>query len=78
MGAVHNVRIDPDKCICHEWCIHLCPEVFELSQEHAIARVKDGAAAFFQTHSTQIVQAVRECPVGAIEAAVDHDPPPAR
>ena len=75
-GMVHEVRIDRDKCTRHECCIHVCPEVFELDATEAIASVKSGAEAFYNSHAGQIIQAARECPTGAIEAAVDRSSPP--
>jgi ferredoxin len=66
MGAVREVYVDPDKCICHEWCVHVCPDVFEMDREHATARVREDASTFFESHALKIAQAVRECPVNAI------------
>ena len=69
MGPIHGVHIDANKCLCHELCVSLCPAVFELDPSNAVARVKDGVN--FNEHATQIMDAIRACPVYAIWAEVD-------
>lgn len=70
--TVLSVSVDPSKCLAHEWCVHLCPGVFEFRD--GSAQVKVDAAAYFVSHGAQIVRAGRECPTEAIRVQVKELP----
>lgn len=66
---VIGVSVDPAKCLAHEWCVHLCPEVFEYRD--GSAQVRASAESFFDSRSPQILRAERECPTEAIRVRVE-------
>jgi ferredoxin len=68
-ARITAVSVDPAKCLAHEWCVHVCPEVFEF--HGTSARVRPGAAGYFDSHKAQILRAEDECPVQAIRVKVE-------
>jgi ferredoxin len=68
-ARITAVSVDPMRCLAHEWCAHVCPQVFEI--ELACARVRPGAAEYFTSHETQILRAEDECPTQAIRVTVE-------
>lgn len=62
---ISGVSVDPTTCLAHEWCVHLCPQVFELRD--GSARPTSDAASYFESHNAQILRAEAECPVEAIK-----------
>ena len=66
MARVLSIYIDPDTCTCSQACVYECPEVLEVAEEHGVARVREGAKRFFESHAEQIIRAADACPVEAI------------
>ncbi len=66
MARVLSIYIDPDTCTCSQACVYECPEVLEVAEEHGVARVREGAERFFESHAEQIIRAADACPVEAI------------
>jgi ferredoxin len=66
MAKITSVLVDRDRCLCHELCIYVCPDVFEFDAGNSIARVKCDADQYFISHDAQIREAEKGCPVYAI------------
>jgi ferredoxin len=73
MGKVYAIHIEPDKCVLHECCVYICPEVFEISPNDSTVRVKDSAESVFKSRASDIVLAVKSCPVQALWCECDQD-----
>ena len=73
MGKVYEIHIEPDKCVLHECCIQICPEVFEISPNDSTVRLKESAESFFESKAGDIVKAVNSCPVRALWCECDQD-----
>ncbi len=65
MGRIIAVRVDHDRCLCHELCLGSYSEVFEL--RNSVATVKDGAEVLFATLDARIRMAADDCPMHAIK-----------
>ena len=57
-----KAKVDPDLCTACELCVETCPDVFEMSDDVAVAKV--GAVPEDQEELCR--EAAEECPVEAI------------
>jgi ferredoxin len=67
------VTVDAAKCLAHEWCVHVCPKVFEFRD--GSAHIKNDAFKHFESRKVEILRAEAECPVDAIKVDVEDAPP---
>jgi ferredoxin len=66
---ITRVSVDAAKCLAHEWCVHVCPEVSEFRD--GSAHVRSEASKYFVSKKAEILRAEAECPVEAIKVDVD-------
>jgi len=57
-----KAKVDPDLCTGCELCVQTCPEVFEMEDDLAIAKVDEVPSDAEETCR----EAAEECPVDAI------------
>lgn len=55
--------VDPDTCIGCSLCTQICPEVFRMEQDKAVAYVNPAPAQAKDSYK----EAVQECPINAIK-----------
>jgi len=72
-AQITRVSVDAAKCLAHEWCVHVCPEVFEFRD--GSAHVKNDAFKYFASKKAKILRVEAECPVEAIKVDVENAPP---
>ena len=57
-----KVKVDRDECAGCELCVDTCPEVFEMDDDLARAKVEEVPAE----HEDAVKEAAEDCPVEAI------------
>ena len=57
-----RVRVDEEVCVGDETCVEVCPEVFEMKGDVAVAKMKEVAEEF----EGACKEAAESCPVEAI------------
>ena len=57
-----KVSVDPDLCVCCALCSDICPEVFELEDDTAVAKVDE----IPPEHEEACRDAADQCPTEAI------------
>ena len=65
-----RIRIDKDLCIGCEACIDICPEVLEMQDDLAIAKIEDDIPEDLED---AIREAAEACPSQAIEIEEDDE-----
>ena len=61
-GRTVKVRIDKETCIGDETCVEVCPEVFEMEEDVAIAKLENVPKDLEE----KVKEAAISCPVEAI------------
>jgi ferredoxin len=57
-----KVRVDPDLCVGDETCVEICPEVFEMQEDVAVAKMEEVPEEL----EAKCREAADSCPVEAI------------
>jgi ferredoxin len=57
-----KVRVDPDLCVGDETCVEICPEVFEMQGDVAVAKMEEVPEEL----EAKCREAADSCPVEAI------------
>lgn len=57
-----KVRVDKDLCVGDESCVDICPEIFEMSDDIAVAKMDEVPSGLEE----KCREAVEACPVEAI------------
>ena len=57
-----KVRVDEEACVGDETCVEICPEIFEMQDDVATARMEEVPAEL----EGACKEAVESCPVDAI------------
>ena len=57
-----KVRVDKEACVGDETCVEVCPEVFEMEGDVAVAKMEDVP----QDLGEKVKEAATSCPVEAI------------
>ncbi len=65
-----RIRVDKDLCIGCEACIDICPEVFEMQDDIASAKIEDEIP---EDLDDAVREAAEACPSQAIEIEEDED-----
>jgi ferredoxin len=68
---VTYVVVDSKICLAHEYCVSVCPEVFNVTS--GVVALNEGAERHYESKAREILEAERLCPVDAIK--VQTDPP---
>jgi ferredoxin len=71
LPKVTYVVVDPKICLAHEYCVSVCPEVFNITS--GVVALNEGAERLYESKAMKILEAERLCPVDAIK--VQTDPP---
>jgi len=66
-----TVRIDRDRCIANQSCVHIAPEVFALDETQVVTFVKDTT----DIPRDRLIEACASCPVDALTALDDRGKP---
>jgi len=61
-GRNVKVRIDKETCVGDETCVEICPEVFEMEGDVAVAKMEN----IPQNFEGKVKEAATSCPVEAI------------
>ena len=61
-GRNVKVRIDKETCVGDETCVEICPEVFEMEGDVAVAKMEN----IPQNLEEKVKEAATSCPVEAI------------
>ena len=62
-GKTMRVRVDEELCIGCEACVEICPEVFEMQSDVAVAKIEDDIPDDLEDTCRE---AAESCPVEAI------------
>jgi len=57
-----KVRVDPDLCVGDETCVEICPEIFEMEGDVAVAKMEEVPEEL----EGKCKEAAESCPVEAI------------
>lgn len=57
-----KVRVDKETCVGDEACVEICPEVFEMQGDVAVAKAEDVP----KNLEEKVNEAAKACPVEAI------------
>ncbi len=57
-----KVRVDKETCVGDESCVEICPEVFEMQGDVAVAKSEDVP----KNLEEKVKEAAKSCPVEAI------------
>ena len=57
-----KVRVDEETCVGDETCVEICPEVFEMNGDVAVAKMEEVP----EEHEEKCKEAAESCPVEAI------------
>jgi ferredoxin len=68
---VTYVVVHSEICLAHEYCVSVCPEVFNVTS--GVVALNEGAERLYESKGMEILEAERLCPVDAIK--VQTDPP---
>jgi len=61
-GRAMKVRVDKETCVGDETCVEVCPEVFEMEEDAAIAKMENVPKDLEE----KVKEAAISCPVEAI------------
>jgi len=61
-GKTMKVRVDKETCVGDETCVEVCPEVFEMEEDAAIAKMENVPKDLEE----KVKEAAISCPVEAI------------
>jgi ferredoxin len=57
-----KVRVDPEMCVGDETCVEICPEIFEMQEDVAVAKMEEVPEEL----EGKCKEAAESCPVEAI------------
>jgi ferredoxin len=57
-----KVRVDPEICVGDETCVEICPEIFEMQEDVAVAKMEEMSEEL----EGKCKEAAESCPVEAI------------
>jgi len=57
-----KVRVDPEICVGDETCVEICPEIFEMQEDVAVAKMEEVPEEL----EGKCKEAAESCPVEAI------------
>jgi ferredoxin len=57
-----KVRVDKESCVGDETCVEVCPEVFEMQGDVAVAKIENVP----KNLEEKVKEAAKNCPVEAI------------